>query len=29
LGEPLALFHIVGFGLILSSVWLASGRKPL
>ncbi|AXK82860.1 DMT family transporter [Pseudolabrys taiwanensis] len=29
LGEPLALFHIVGFGLILSGVWLASVRKPV
>lgn len=28
LSEPLALFHVVGFGLILSGVWLASVRKP-
>ncbi|MCK9915611.1 DMT family transporter [Microbacteriaceae bacterium K1510] len=29
LDEPLALFHIIGFGLILSGVWLASVRKPV
>lgn len=28
LGESLAVFHIVGFGLILTGVWLASVRGP-
>jgi drug/metabolite transporter (DMT)-like permease len=28
LSEPLALFHVIGFGLILTGVWLASVRKP-
>lgn len=28
LGETLAAFHVIGFGLILAGVWLASARKP-
>lgn len=28
LGESLAIFHIIGFGLILAGVWLASVRRP-
>jgi len=28
LGETLAVFHIIGFGLILTGVWLASVRGP-
>jgi len=29
LDEPLALFHVAGFALILGGVWLASVRKPV
>lgn len=28
LGETLAVFHVIGFGLILAGVWLASVRGP-
>lgn len=28
LGESLAVFHVIGFGLILTGVWLASVRGP-